>query len=94
MQPSVDRCFFGPSGAQSAGGELVLFEDCDEAAKGGAVTVGFEMRGGTIRNGDMCVTADTNGTHEGHGGGKQQGDNAFLFNVRQSPLSRACIQSS
>ena len=79
-------------GAHGEGGELVLFEDCAAAAKSGALTHGFEFapESGVVKNGDLCVTADVNGTKAGGGGGggKNRADSAFLFNVVQDPTEQ------
>ncbi len=83
----------GCVGARTAGGELVLLDDCAAAAKAGGITTGFhfDVSTGQIKTAasDMCVTTSccTNSTGGGHG--KSDADSGpYLFNVVEDPTEQ------
>jgi hypothetical protein len=49
----------------------------------------YDVSTGRFRNGDLCVTAELNGTHTppggGGGGGGGGDDDGYLFNVVEDP---------
>jgi hypothetical protein len=94
----------GCIGAAGPGAELSIYDDCTTAAatataegsavaaEGGPIMKGFsyDVSTGRFRNGDLCVTAELNGTHTppgggGGGGGKGGDDDGYLFNVVEDP---------
>ena len=87
----------GCIGAAGPGAELSIYDDCTAAAtataaaaagEGGPIMKGFsyEVSTGRFRNGDLCVTAELNGTHSPPaGGGGKSGDDGYLFNVVEDP---------
>lgn len=79
----------GCIGTAGPGVQLTTYEDCSDAvaANPELITHGFsyDREAGTFRNGDLCITADMNGTKSHGGGGGKGGDSGFLFNVVEDP---------